>query len=197
MQLMLEVKRHLQKTLPVRESKELTYTQIGYRALGPIGKWAVNISVLGCNLGVCAGYMIFISTNLQVVLLLAGEFSFFFNPSLGSLFTTLVMCVAVGLQLHLCENQPSYHLPEYLGDLRHHPSHPHPADFPPLLSVPGSRCLRGLHLPCGGHYSGSLFGVVGITDLIMCVCVGGVCVWATDASVLCSGRCWWNLEVRA
>ncbi len=66
MQLMLDIKRHIQQTLPARDTKELTYTRIGYIALGPFGKWAVNIAVLGCNLGVCAGYMIFISTNLQV-----------------------------------------------------------------------------------------------------------------------------------
>jgi len=34
--------------------------------MGQFGKWAVDISVLGCNLGVCAGYMTFISSNLQV-----------------------------------------------------------------------------------------------------------------------------------
>ena len=34
--------------------------------MGWFGKWAVDISVLGCNLGVCAGYMVFIASNLQV-----------------------------------------------------------------------------------------------------------------------------------
>ncbi len=63
MQLMLDCKRFIERRSP---SKSLTYTQLGWEAMGPFGKWAVNISVLGCNLGVCAGYMIFISSNLQV-----------------------------------------------------------------------------------------------------------------------------------
>ncbi|XP_064404830.1 uncharacterized protein LOC135350057 isoform X2 [Halichondria panicea] len=62
MQLMLDCKRFIERRSP---SKSLTYTQLGWEAMGPFGKWAVNISVLGCNLGVCAGYMIFISSNLQ------------------------------------------------------------------------------------------------------------------------------------
>lgn len=67
MQLMLEVKRHIQEKLPEGRRKEnLNYTEMGYVALGPFGKWAVNLAVLGCNLGVCAGYMIFISINLRV-----------------------------------------------------------------------------------------------------------------------------------
>lgn len=40
--------------------------------MGQFGKWAVDISVLGCNLGVCAGYMIFISSNLQVKVCVVG-----------------------------------------------------------------------------------------------------------------------------
>ena len=40
--------------------------------MGQFGKWAVDISVLGCNLGVCAGYMIFISSNLQVRVCVVG-----------------------------------------------------------------------------------------------------------------------------
>lgn len=65
MQLMLEIKRHIQRKLP-QENKDLNYTKMGKIALGTFGKWAVNISVLACNLGVCSGYMIFISSNLQV-----------------------------------------------------------------------------------------------------------------------------------
>ena len=64
MQLMLEVKRHIERTHPkLSNNRELNYTKMGYVALGTFGKWAVNIAVLGCNLGVAAGYMIFISTN--------------------------------------------------------------------------------------------------------------------------------------
>lgn len=66
MQMMLEVKRHIEQKMPEHAGGDLNYTKIGYIALGTFGKWAVNVAVLGCNLGVCAGYMIFISTNLQV-----------------------------------------------------------------------------------------------------------------------------------
>ncbi len=66
MQLMLEVKRHIEKQHPELSNRDLSYTKIGDLVLGTFGKWAVNIAVLGCNLGVCAGYMIFISTNLLV-----------------------------------------------------------------------------------------------------------------------------------
>lgn len=64
MQMMLELKRKISEKYP--EEKNLNYTKIGDIVLGSVGKWSVNIAVLGCNLGVCAGYMIFISTNLQV-----------------------------------------------------------------------------------------------------------------------------------
>lgn len=64
MQMMLELKRKVAEKYP--EENNLNYTKIGYIVLGSVGKWSVNIAVLGCNLGVCAGYMIFISTNLQV-----------------------------------------------------------------------------------------------------------------------------------
>lgn len=66
MQLMLDCKRFVERKLTPEERKSLNYTQLGWEALGPFGKWAVNISVLTCNLGVCAGYMIFISSNLEV-----------------------------------------------------------------------------------------------------------------------------------
>ena len=46
--------------------KSLNYTELGRQAMGAVGKWAVNVTVLGCNLGVAAGYMIFIAGNLQV-----------------------------------------------------------------------------------------------------------------------------------
>lgn len=63
---MLECKHVVERQLPIREKQNLNYTQIGEKAWGLFGKWAVNLSVLLCNLGVCAGYMIFISSNLQV-----------------------------------------------------------------------------------------------------------------------------------
>ena len=66
MQLMLECKNLVSWRLPPGKKKSLNYTELGRVALGSFGKWAVNLSVLGCNLGVCAGYLIFISSNLQV-----------------------------------------------------------------------------------------------------------------------------------
>ena len=63
---MLDIKHHIEQKYPEQSAKDLNYTKIGHIAMGTFGKWAVNIAVLGCNLGVCAGYMIFISTNLQV-----------------------------------------------------------------------------------------------------------------------------------
>ena len=66
MQLMLECKKKIGKTLSPEQAHSLTYTELGNVALGRFGKWAVNLAVLACNLGVCAGYMIFISSNLQV-----------------------------------------------------------------------------------------------------------------------------------
>ena len=66
MQLMLECKHVVEHQVPLWERHSLNYTMIGKKALGVLGKWSVNLSVLLCNLGVCAGYMIFISSNLQV-----------------------------------------------------------------------------------------------------------------------------------
>ena len=66
MQLMLDCKRFVVRTLPPEKRKSLNYTELGRIAMGPFGKWAVDISVIVCNLGVCAGYMIFISSNLEV-----------------------------------------------------------------------------------------------------------------------------------
>lgn len=67
MQLMLECKYAVERSLPFQDRQSLNYTHIGEKALGFFGKWSVNLSVLLCNLGVCAGYMIFISSNLQVL----------------------------------------------------------------------------------------------------------------------------------
>ena len=72
MQLMLECKTAVtDRLMPLRYNEPITYTRIGREALGFVGKWAVDLSVLGCNLGVCAGYMIFIASNMQV----SGTFS--------------------------------------------------------------------------------------------------------------------------
>ncbi len=66
MQLMLEIKEYIVRKMGHDKDKELNYTEMGRYALGTFGAWMVNITVVGCNLGVCAGYMIFISTNLEV-----------------------------------------------------------------------------------------------------------------------------------
>ena len=66
MQMMLEIKEYILRKIGHDKDKELTYTEIGRHAMGSVGAWLVNIAVVGCNLGVCAGYMIFISTNLTV-----------------------------------------------------------------------------------------------------------------------------------
>lgn len=65
MQLMLECKKYVTRSLPVEKRQSLNYTELGRHALGQFGKWAVDISVLCCNLGVCAGYLVFIASNLQ------------------------------------------------------------------------------------------------------------------------------------
>ena len=144
MQLMLEVKRHIEKNYPGQSNKELNYTKMGHVALGTFGKWAVNIAVLGCNLGVCAGYMIFISTNLQVT---------FFNTysefqALFSLSLSLSVCV----QLHLCAHRRQC-LPEHVGSLRHPPAHLDLPHLPPFLPLSSLCCLHRLSLPRGGNDS--------------------------------------------
>ena len=68
MQLILECKKKVGRSLSPDQAHSLTFTDLGNSALGAVGKWMVNIAVLCCNLGVCAGYMIFISSNLQVKL---------------------------------------------------------------------------------------------------------------------------------
>ena len=67
MQLILECKKRVGRNLSPEQAHSLTFTDLGNVALGSVGKWMVNIAVLCCNLGVCAGYMIFISSNLQVM----------------------------------------------------------------------------------------------------------------------------------
>ena len=66
MQLMLEIKKHILQRLGHDKNKELNYTEMGRYSLGTVGAWLVNITVVCCNMGVCAGYMIFISSNLEV-----------------------------------------------------------------------------------------------------------------------------------
>ena len=66
MQLLIECKLYLSRELSPAERRAFNFTELGKRALGESGKWAVNLSVVGCNLGVCAAYMIFISNNLRV-----------------------------------------------------------------------------------------------------------------------------------
>ena len=68
MQLLIECKQFVSKELSPQERRAFNFTELGKRALGIPGKWAVNLSVVGCNLGVCAAYMIFISNNLRVSL---------------------------------------------------------------------------------------------------------------------------------
>ena len=63
---MLECKQYVVRNLAPDKRKSLNYTELGRQAMGAFGKWAVDASVLLCNLGVCAGYMIFISGNLRV-----------------------------------------------------------------------------------------------------------------------------------
>lgn len=97
MQLMLECKNKAVRGMSPQEKEEFNYTQLGKRAfdtlsvqlaelgfigksvkLGFIGKWAVDLSVLGCNLGVCAGYMIFIASNLRVSIMYMCAYSMCF-----------------------------------------------------------------------------------------------------------------------
>ena len=66
MQLMLECKNYATKGWPSVKKKEFTFNDVGRSAFGFPGKFAVDLNVIFCNLGVCAGYIIFIASNLQV-----------------------------------------------------------------------------------------------------------------------------------
>ena len=67
MQLLLECKHFVAaKINPPEKRQSVNYTELGRHALGSTGRWAVNISLLACLLGVCAAYMIFIVVNLHV-----------------------------------------------------------------------------------------------------------------------------------
>lgn len=66
MQLILQCKQHVTKGLSLEDKQKFTFTDIGRAAGGVIGKWSVDFSVILCNIGVCAGYTVFIATNIQV-----------------------------------------------------------------------------------------------------------------------------------
>lgn len=66
MQLILQCKQHVTKGLAPDDKQKFTFTDIGKAAGGVIGKWSVDFSVILCNIGVCAGYTVFIATNIQV-----------------------------------------------------------------------------------------------------------------------------------
>ena len=65
MQLMLECKNYATKGWSSIKKKEFTFNDVGREAFGFPGKFAVDLNVIFCNLGVCAGYIIFIASNLQ------------------------------------------------------------------------------------------------------------------------------------
>ena len=66
MQLMLECKAYATRNLSSIKKKEFTFNNVGRAAFGFPGKFAVDLNVIFCNLGVCAGYIIFIASNLEV-----------------------------------------------------------------------------------------------------------------------------------
>ena len=68
MHLMLECKNYATSNHSSHNKRKFTYNDIGRAAFGTIGKLAVDFNVLLCNLGVSASYIVFISSNLQVIL---------------------------------------------------------------------------------------------------------------------------------
>jgi len=66
MHLILECKNYAASNHSSQNKRKFTYNDIGRAAFGTIGKLAVDFDVLLCNLGVCASYIIFVSSNLQV-----------------------------------------------------------------------------------------------------------------------------------
>ena len=66
MHLILECKNYITSNYSPENKRKFTYNDIGRAAFGTIGKLAVDFDVLLCNLGVCASYIIFVSSNLQV-----------------------------------------------------------------------------------------------------------------------------------
>ena len=75
MQLILQCKHHVTKGLSLEEKQKFTFTDIGKAAGRAIGKWSVDFSVILCNIGVCAGYTVFIASNIQVSNDVEGEAS--------------------------------------------------------------------------------------------------------------------------
>ena len=67
MHLILECKNYATCNHSPQNKRKFTYNDIGRAAFGTIGKLAVDFDVLLCNLGVSASYIIFISSNLQVM----------------------------------------------------------------------------------------------------------------------------------
>ena len=65
MLLILEIKRGCQK---VTKNRNLDFSTMGRVCMGVPGRILVDISILLCNLGVCAGYMLFIGGNLRIPL---------------------------------------------------------------------------------------------------------------------------------
>ena len=65
MLLILEIKRGCQK---VTKNRNLDFSTMGRVCMGVPGRILVDVSVLLCNLGVCAGYMLFIGGNLRIPL---------------------------------------------------------------------------------------------------------------------------------
>lgn len=108
MQLILECKKRVGKNLSPEQAHSLTFTDIGNAALGLIGKWSVNIAVLCCNLGVCAGYMIFISSNLQWSFTCLSE-----NTSHGVCFTSWEIYAIILPVLILLTYLPSFRFLAY------------------------------------------------------------------------------------
>ena len=66
MQIILDCKRFATRNLSSKDRKEYTFNDVGRKSFGFFGKLAVDLNVIFCNLGVCAGYVIFIASNLQV-----------------------------------------------------------------------------------------------------------------------------------
>ena len=65
MLLILEIKRGCQS---ISGKRNLDFSTMGKICMGLPGRILVDISVLICNLGVCAGYMLFIGGNLRIPL---------------------------------------------------------------------------------------------------------------------------------
>jgi amino acid permease len=65
MQLLIQCKQRASRGLPPERKREFTFTDVGRVAAGTVGKWSVDFSVILCNIGVCAGYTVFIASNLR------------------------------------------------------------------------------------------------------------------------------------